>query len=1116
MKKYKVRSGMKTLVCVLLALALAASSFQLGLLTVHADGAPLTLDIGVNPDSVTATLSENGALSISGAGEIRDFTGDAAPFAEYEITSVEIGAGITAIGDYTFYNCGKLQGLLTLPKGIVRIGSQAFSGETEAQAPKPDFVENLFVEALVTAAEEEPPEVTEEEPPKEQEASSAVTASAPEGAGETVASEEKKTENSGPADDGGAGGETGAATEAGGEAEPQNAAEAGTESGSEAPAQPEPERADPEPASPEQTGPEQAGQEQADLEQAGTAQESSEPAEQSGAEQSPAPQPTEAPAESDPSSAPEDAEQKETYTVKKITEQELGDQVFFPFGRKAGAFTCSEENHAFEAAMLAAGYEKADDVVAVTLNCGEGSSEGGDIVKNLPVVKGQLILPGLLSEFSAPAEEKLFSYEFGGWTEQKDQAGVVRQPGSSFPVGERTDIFLIANWVKLVKIKIGLSRVGDTATYSVPEIEGYDVLSYQWQTCDASGAWKPIAGETKQTYSRKLQRGDGGRLFRCVVTVKKQQNTLVSLFAAQPEEELSLAAVGSGLTELQESLAVKKGTGMQTVTKTISLPVSAGGGTSYQVTGVTLPSGPVFVQPADGGTLAGDGKTFAFEIAPTGAGWQTAEAAAQLVTVNPEGSEWSSGVANLMQTGAHPVTAALAEDASGTADVTVTLSYNGEYDALSGGTVELKFEEFSAGTAKNQVIASFTIEDISSVKQTASTAPGRDFRFPVGNNAAVSANGGVSAGFVTEYYPAQTGAANITFALCREDGAAVTFPSGTKLVLADQSGGTVNYYSYERIGGKSQLALSACRYPGPAAKDVRVVERLLFVIDFSQASSTLAAGNYYMTLSHPTQTGSVVELQKAAFTVHAADSGAALSAEKAAESTGSSWVVRLNATHNYPSGIWIQAALLNGAGEAVAFPEGVTVQGAENIAGGSSGSLQFAPLGGTVTFDFSKAAAGALAPGDYQLQLKMGPRPGLQNGGATSITATMAENLTFTYEEQAPEVKPAVRSLSVEAPDGRLLDVREADAGLALTIGYGNTQEGDQLKVEVLKKTGTEPGDENYGPESGVAGYAGAMTGTVTLTVPKGQEKGTYRALVSILDADGAVVAQEPFNFIVK
>lgn len=1043
--KKTVRLHLHSILCVLLAAVLVASSISAGGLAVLA--APLTRDIGVDQGGVTATLQENGTLSITGVGEIRDFTEETAPFEDWEIKRVEFGAGITAIGDYTFYNCAGLDGDLTIPKGVVRIGSFAFSGKTKEKAPKPVFVENLFVEALVTAVKDTSDEassaVAEADPapaddPAEQPAQEG-------GAGDVMLSEEKTTDASGP------------------------------------------EESDPSPSSdPEETA---------------------EPGKTSEPEKT--------------ASAPEsEPEQKETYTVTEIQEQEVGKEPFYPLKKEAGVFLCSEENKTFQAAMEEAGYKKADSIVAAVLNSGEGGTDSGDVTKKLPVLDGKLVLPALPSEFSAPKEGDLFTYEFDGWTELDDAADVVRKPGSLFPVGEKTDFYFIANWAKVVKLAIEVRRVKETVTYSVPEIAGYDVLSYQWQTRKGEGAWTDIEDATERQYSRKLQKGDGDRAFRCTITVKKQQNALIQLFAAAQEEKLALPAARSGLEELSETFAVHKADGVQTMEKTISLPVSEAGST-YSITAVELPDGLTFVD-TDEKTLSADGKTFAMTIAPTGTNWKTTEMTAKLVSETSA----QTGVAHLLQTGNDPVT-----NEAGTADLSVTLQYHGAYETLSGGTVGLTFEEFSGDEARNLVTVALRLDDMSDVRQAAFTAVGRSFEFPEGDGVTVRQNGGLTAGFVTEYYPAQTGAANIKLSLYQdngtEEGTPIAFPTSTTLVLADASGDTWSYYpagkSYS-AGGSSSITLSAVGYPGPAEANVYTAERLLFVFDFSKVTAPLATGKYYLTLTHSLQAGAQEPLVRANFTVQSPGGAASLSAEKTDDSTYLLWGVQLHAAHNYLDGIWMQAKLYDSTGKAVAFPEKMELREAETFVYNADGSIQFVPKGDKVTFDFSKVTSG-LADGDYQLQLEMGQRPGLQNGGEIKLSemVAMEERLLFHYEK-AQVATPEQRSLSVSANE-RLLDAGEQNATLELTIKYENAQEGDKLQVKVLEKTGKSPSDYQeqtgtmpitVGSLSELTTGTGEHTQTVTITVPKGKPSGTFRALVTILDADEHTVAQEPYNFIIK
>ncbi len=72
---------------------------------------------------------DNGNLSITGTGDIRQYTLDSpAPwyrdFSD-EISSVSIASGITGIGDYAFYYCYKLESI-TIPGSVIRIGDNAF------------------------------------------------------------------------------------------------------------------------------------------------------------------------------------------------------------------------------------------------------------------------------------------------------------------------------------------------------------------------------------------------------------------------------------------------------------------------------------------------------------------------------------------------------------------------------------------------------------------------------------------------------------------------------------------------------------------------------------------------------------------------------------------------------------------------------------------------------------------------------------------------------------------------------------------------------------------------------------------------------------------------------
>ncbi|MCH5353039.1 MAG: leucine-rich repeat protein [Acutalibacter sp.] len=468
LERIKKEAGM--VLCVLLSAVLVTASFSANGLTVIASGLERTFDIGVNPESVTATLSEDGVLTVKGSGAIRDFTENTAPFADCKIKTVKLGADITAVGDYTFYNCGELTGTLVLPKGLLRIGSCAFSGSSEALAPKPASVENSFTESLVTRRK---------------------TLKIVESASRSELAEE----------------------------EPVESAPAESESGD---------------GDPEENGSADSEPEDSD----------SESSEEESSASSPA----------DSSTAPSQEQTETKYIIERIVQQEIGEEIFFP--RADGpAFLCSAENETFRAAMLAAGYREAGTLLSVTFHCGEGSSTEGDaLAKNLPVLDGRIVLPDVPAEFSAPAGNGLYRYAFRGWTESKDAAGTVRAAGSGFDLGDRTDLYFIANWKRELTAEIAVQEDGSVRVFTVPALEGYDTLTYRWQTCTLAAGeeipsdeetlpWEDIPNGTAQSYRWDIVPTDTEKLFRCVVTVQKQQNFLQALFGTEEEQEAAFAAV---------------------------------------------------------------------------------------------------------------------------------------------------------------------------------------------------------------------------------------------------------------------------------------------------------------------------------------------------------------------------------------------------------------------------------------------------------------------------------------------------------------------------------------------------------------------------------------------
>lgn len=130
-----------------------------------------TIQVGVNNDNVKAILTKDGTLTLSGEGEIKDFTADTTPLKEYrnQISQIVIEDGITSIGDYLFYNCKGLNDALEIPATVVHIGDGAFYGSDEKSAPHFMKIINHFKTADITVAVEKEVPSTEEDQTEKQE-----------------------------------------------------------------------------------------------------------------------------------------------------------------------------------------------------------------------------------------------------------------------------------------------------------------------------------------------------------------------------------------------------------------------------------------------------------------------------------------------------------------------------------------------------------------------------------------------------------------------------------------------------------------------------------------------------------------------------------------------------------------------------------------------------------------------------------------------------------------------------------------------------------------------------------------------------------------------------------
>lgn len=101
---------------------------------------------GSDGNNLTWALDEeNGVLTISGQGDMADYSEDFAPWAEKSssITSVSIQQGVTGIGSGAFCLCTALS-TVTLPDGLKRIGDGAFGGcESLKELAIPSSVETI-------------------------------------------------------------------------------------------------------------------------------------------------------------------------------------------------------------------------------------------------------------------------------------------------------------------------------------------------------------------------------------------------------------------------------------------------------------------------------------------------------------------------------------------------------------------------------------------------------------------------------------------------------------------------------------------------------------------------------------------------------------------------------------------------------------------------------------------------------------------------------------------------------------------------------------------------------------------------------------------------------------
>lgn len=114
--------------------------------------------VSAETGDVTWSWDDNGTLTISGTGEMEDYsrhvsdTAARTPWRPYDgdIVRVKIENGVTSIGDYSFFGCRRLTNIV-IPDSVTRIGGYAFGlCESLTNITIPDGVTSIGYMAFVS------------------------------------------------------------------------------------------------------------------------------------------------------------------------------------------------------------------------------------------------------------------------------------------------------------------------------------------------------------------------------------------------------------------------------------------------------------------------------------------------------------------------------------------------------------------------------------------------------------------------------------------------------------------------------------------------------------------------------------------------------------------------------------------------------------------------------------------------------------------------------------------------------------------------------------------------------------------------------------------------------
>ena len=106
-------------------------------------------------ENLTWVLTADGTLTISGSGEMKNYTGysDVPWYSERDkILSVAVEPGVTRIGDWAFYGCSSLTSV-AIPKGVTSIGNLAFGRcSSLSSVTIPNGVTSIGSEAFINCS----------------------------------------------------------------------------------------------------------------------------------------------------------------------------------------------------------------------------------------------------------------------------------------------------------------------------------------------------------------------------------------------------------------------------------------------------------------------------------------------------------------------------------------------------------------------------------------------------------------------------------------------------------------------------------------------------------------------------------------------------------------------------------------------------------------------------------------------------------------------------------------------------------------------------------------------------------------------------------------------------